>query len=67
MLVNELWCSSHSWKVIGGHRRNSDHTPVTLFSENINYGPKPFRSFDDWLKMKAVQDAIDKVVEESMQ
>lgn len=67
VVVNELWLSTHNWKVIVGHMRNSDHSPLIMFDECVNWGPKPFREFDDWLKMKEAQDVIDNVVNDSMQ
>ncbi|XP_021992110.1 uncharacterized protein LOC110888922 [Helianthus annuus] len=30
-------------------RRWSDHRPITLISNNINYGPAPFRLFNSWI------------------
>lgn len=43
VVVNELWISSHSWKVIAGHRRNLDYRPLILASDITNWGPNLLR------------------------
>ncbi|KAK1435326.1 hypothetical protein QVD17_01087 [Tagetes erecta] len=36
----------------------SDHNPVTLICNNLDYGPSPFRFYNSWLK----DDELEKVV-----
>lgn len=47
---------------MGGHRKSSDHLPISLSSEVTNWGPKPFRVFDDWVKKEEVMELIKKVI-----
>lgn len=39
-------------------RNFSDHCPILLKSTNVDWGPKPFRVFDCWLKEKAFTDLV---------
>lgn len=66
VVVNELWLSSQVWKLSASHRRNSDHTPLYLSGNCANWGPKPFRAFDDWMKVEGVKEVIEKVIKESL-
>lgn len=65
VIVNDEWLSSCEWKVQSKHRRHSDHVPLILSSDGTNWGPKPFKPFDDWLMMKEVQDLPSKVISEN--
>ncbi|GKV35665.1 hypothetical protein SLEP1_g43906 [Rubroshorea leprosula] len=40
------WVNSKQW---GLKRSISDHCPILLKSQHINWGPKPFKFFDEWL------------------
>ncbi|XP_071714296.1 uncharacterized protein [Rutidosis leptorrhynchoides] len=57
------------WKglsVIALDRRESDHCPLILRDKLIDYGPKPFKVFNEWLDTEGVESIIqtswDKVV-----
>lgn len=54
IIVNDLWLKSSSRKAIGWNRRKSDHLPITVQSDGIDWGLKPFRVFYDWLKEEEV-------------
>ncbi|XP_071717402.1 uncharacterized protein [Rutidosis leptorrhynchoides] len=41
-------------------REESDHCPLLLRDGIINYGPKPFKIFDEWLN----KDGVDKIINE---
>ncbi|XP_071694525.1 uncharacterized protein [Rutidosis leptorrhynchoides] len=40
-------------------RSLSDHCPILLKKDEKNYGPKPVRVFDEWLKTGGIEDIID--------
>ncbi|XP_071708027.1 uncharacterized protein [Rutidosis leptorrhynchoides] len=39
-------------------REHSDHCPIVLKDEDINFGPKPFKMFDAWLDEKDIDEVI---------
>lgn len=43
-------------------KKNFDHSPLIFHSANVNWGPKPFRAFDDWMKANEVNSTIERVV-----
>lgn len=63
VLVNDKWILTHQWKVSAGHRRSSDHLPLTLASDSTNWGPKPFRAFDDWMQLEEIQSLLVSTVQ----
>lgn len=65
VIVNEAWMKSNSWRVIGWHRRSSDHVPISLLGDRRDWGPKPFKTFDYWRKDKEVVDLLNKVIQEN--
>lgn len=62
MVVNDLRLNRFDWKVLASQRRNSDHCPLTLLSEFTEWGPKPFKAFDDWLKVEEVKGLLNNIV-----
>ncbi|XP_071740253.1 uncharacterized protein [Rutidosis leptorrhynchoides] len=49
------------WKDLVGNileRKHSDHCPILLKNENLNFGPKPFKVFDTWFN----EDEADQIV-----
>ncbi|XP_071686824.1 uncharacterized protein [Rutidosis leptorrhynchoides] len=42
-------------------RRESDHCPLILRDKRIDFGPKPFKVFDEWLN----RDGIDRIIIEA--
>lgn len=51
-------------------RKISDHCPIMLTERNLNFGPKPFRFFNVWLKekdmVKVVKEAWNKSVKSTL-
>lgn len=49
-----------NWKLIATAKKNSDHRGILLVDGNLNWGAKPFRVFNIWLKeenlIKLVED-----------
>ena len=39
-------------------RNYSDHCPIILKPKIIDWGPKPFKVFDGWLKIKDYQQVV---------
>ncbi|XP_071694661.1 uncharacterized protein [Rutidosis leptorrhynchoides] len=48
-------------KVVALDRSVSDHCPISLSDGEVDFGPKPFKIFDDWF----VVEGIDKVIADS--
>ncbi|KAJ9549100.1 hypothetical protein OSB04_021643, partial [Centaurea solstitialis] len=40
------------------HRTISDHCPIVLNVDEVNFGPKPFRVFDSWLIQEDFQQVV---------
>ncbi|XP_071727221.1 uncharacterized protein [Rutidosis leptorrhynchoides] len=48
----------HSWgdiSAIALDRRTSDHCPIILRDKDVDFGPKPFKFFDEWLECKEIE------------
>lgn len=65
-MVNDVWVNGSQWFIKGWRRRNSDHTPISLFLREFNWGHKPFRAFNVWLKkrdlIKMLQDESNMLI-----
>ncbi|XP_071707966.1 uncharacterized protein [Rutidosis leptorrhynchoides] len=62
VLVNDNFLKL--WKdlsVIALERKESDHCPLLLHDKNIDFGLKPFKCFDEWLK----KEGVDKVIQDA--
>lgn len=58
-LVSEEWTSKWSVSTYFILDRNfSDHCPILLRSKNVDWGPKPFRVLDCWLKDKKFENLV---------
>ncbi|XP_071699221.1 uncharacterized protein [Rutidosis leptorrhynchoides] len=58
-LVNDKF--SQLWEdlsIIALERNLSDHCPLVLRDKVIDYGPKPFKVFDEWLDKEGVEEKI---------
>ncbi|GKU97025.1 hypothetical protein SLEP1_g10208 [Rubroshorea leprosula] len=51
------WCDVKQW---GLKRTVSDHCPVLLKNERVDWGPKPFKFFDAWLQYPGCKELIRK-------
>ncbi|GKV51190.1 hypothetical protein SLEP1_g57860 [Rubroshorea leprosula] len=61
-LLSEGWLSKWSDTRQWGLRRTiSDHCPILLKFQQVDWGPKPFRFFDAWLKMEGCRELIREV------
>ncbi|XP_071727153.1 uncharacterized protein [Rutidosis leptorrhynchoides] len=45
-------------KVVALDRRVSDYCPIILSDGDVNFGPKPFKIFDDWLSVDGIEEVI---------
>ncbi|GKV35031.1 hypothetical protein SLEP1_g43351 [Rubroshorea leprosula] len=49
------WLDLKQW---GLHRSLSDHCPILVRSETLNWGPKPFKFFNAWLHTPGFSDMV---------
>lgn len=49
------------WTFTEWNRRNSNHIPVQLHSDQSNWGPMPFKAFDNWIKEDSVTSFLVRV------
>ncbi|GKV25907.1 hypothetical protein SLEP1_g35285 [Rubroshorea leprosula] len=49
------WCDVKQW---GLERTVSDHCPILLKHERVDWGPKPFKIFDAWLQEPGCKEII---------
>lgn len=66
-IINPKTSLSGNWKVTAVPRRNSDHKGLILQQEELNWGPKPFRIFNIWLKEKLLIDMIKEKLKDKLQ
>ncbi|GKV35410.1 hypothetical protein SLEP1_g43679 [Rubroshorea leprosula] len=52
------WCDTKQW---GLTRTVSDHCPIMLKVNKMNWGPKPFKFFDAWLDDQGCRELISEV------
>ncbi|XP_071738855.1 uncharacterized protein [Rutidosis leptorrhynchoides] len=45
-------------KVVASFRSFSDHCPIILINDEVNFGPKPFKIFDEWFKVEGIDTII---------
>ncbi|GKV27606.1 hypothetical protein SLEP1_g36762 [Rubroshorea leprosula] len=58
-LVSEDWLLRwYDVKQWGLNRTVSDHCPVLLKNERVDWGPKPFKFFDAWLQVPGCKELI---------
>lgn len=62
VVVNSAWISMNNWKVVSWNWRNSDHSPISLISDETDWGPKPFKAFDWWRKEDNVVELFQQVI-----
>ncbi|GLT87908.1 hypothetical protein SLE2022_059610 [Rubroshorea leprosula] len=53
----EKWSDVKQW---GLGRSVSDHCPLVLKNEKVDWGPKPFKFFDSWLEQLECKELIRK-------
>ncbi|GKV32614.1 hypothetical protein SLEP1_g41208 [Rubroshorea leprosula] len=58
-LLSEEWLNKWGEATQWGLTRSvSDHCPILLRHQKVNWGPKPFRFFDVWLEQEGCQEVI---------
>lgn len=50
IILNSKWFNNIDWRVLGLSRKSSDHTPLFLQYQSIDWGPKSTKIFDAWYK-----------------
>ncbi|XP_071700307.1 uncharacterized protein [Rutidosis leptorrhynchoides] len=53
---------NHVWgdlSVFALERKISDHSPIILRDKDINFGPKPIKIFDKWIKLEGTSKIIE--------
>ncbi|XP_071719408.1 uncharacterized protein [Rutidosis leptorrhynchoides] len=45
-------------KVVALDRKFSNHCPIMLMDSDVDFGPKPFKIFDEWFRIDGVEDTI---------
>lgn len=58
-LATVKWLEQGNWYKSMLSRMNSDHKPLLLLIQGLNWGPTPFRFFDWWLKDPSFLRMID--------
>lgn len=58
VLLNWEFFSKGSWKVEVLGRKNSDHRTILLFMNKENWGAKPFKIFECWLKNDQLMERV---------
>ncbi|GKV44689.1 hypothetical protein SLEP1_g51849 [Rubroshorea leprosula] len=53
-----MWSEARQW---GLCRSVSDHCPIVLKHQQVDWGPKPFRLFDAWLEKEGCRELIREV------
>ncbi|KAL8478158.1 hypothetical protein ACS0TY_030156 [Phlomoides rotata] len=62
LLVNASWVSK--WpdvRLKGGRRTLSDHVPIFIEGSNKDWGPKPFKFFNQWINHKEYKGVVEGV------
>ena len=64
VIINSKLNSICRWITKGTPRKNSDHIGFVLYQESINWGPKPFRVFNIWMRDNFLQECIKSRMED---
>lgn len=57
-IVNFKWLENYQWHLRSFPRQHSDHRPLFLFSKVMNWGSKPFKAFNVWIKNERLSKLI---------
>lgn len=60
ILLSIVWYSVGHWEASALGRKGSDHKPLLLMASSCDWGPKPFKVFNCWLKdetLKSIQES----------
>lgn len=59
MLVNSTWCRSWPNQILKDGRRSlSDHIPIFIEESRKDWGPKPFKFFNQWMQHSDFKDFV---------
>lgn len=61
-IVNSKWYEGSQWHLISLPRKHSDHRPLILFIRIVNWGSKPFKAFNVWIKNERLMRLINEGV-----
>ncbi|XP_039029458.1 uncharacterized protein LOC120163643 [Hibiscus syriacus] len=65
ILVEDEWFQVNSdVSLLGLPRTVSDHIPILLGKETIDWGPRPFKLVNNWLKQESCTEVIKKVFQQ---
>ncbi|XP_071740959.1 uncharacterized protein [Rutidosis leptorrhynchoides] len=53
-------------KVIPLDRKSSDHCPIMLLDNEVDFGPTPFKVFDEWFSISGVEKIVEECWKEDM-
>lgn len=62
--ANIKWAKKGNWELKATIKRNSDHRGILLSDSGLNWGPRPFRIFNVWLKEHSLFPLIEKRINE---
>ncbi|KAL8498771.1 hypothetical protein ACS0TY_021917 [Phlomoides rotata] len=67
MLVNSNWLNKWSGAILrGGKRSLSDHIPIYIEGNKKDWGPRPFKFFNQWIQHPSYKGLIEKVWSSSL-
>lgn len=58
--ANLEWSKNRNWELLGLGRKSSDHIALFLSSSIVNWGPRPFKIFNAWLKKEGLKALVAK-------
>ncbi|KAK1370282.1 hypothetical protein POM88_036374 [Heracleum sosnowskyi] len=58
-LSNSEWPNLADWTLKALSRKNSDHRGILLRAKQQNWGPKPFRAFNVWLRNSSLNKELE--------
>ncbi|XP_058775034.1 uncharacterized protein LOC131649281 [Vicia villosa] len=62
-------CTVNKWGIVGqsiGERDVSDHCPVWIVKDNVDWGPKPFKVNNEWFNFKSFLPFVEKTWKEAV-
>ncbi|KAL8534353.1 hypothetical protein ACS0TY_010389 [Phlomoides rotata] len=67
LLVNSTWLNKWSGSILrGGKRSLSDHVPIYIEGSTKDWGPRPFKFFNQWTQHLSYKSVVEKVWSSSL-
>ncbi|KAL8545034.1 hypothetical protein ACS0TY_005295 [Phlomoides rotata] len=67
LLVNSTWLNNWSGSILrGGKRSLSDHVPIYIEGSKKDWGPRPFKFFNQWIQHPSYKGLVEKVWSSSL-